>query len=489
LGDESSRALRAEAVARWDRVHDVVVVGHGGAGAAAAIEAARAGADTLVLERASRGGGTTALSTGVLYFGGGTRIQKACGFDDSVEAMTAHVQQAAGVSADPEKVRLFCEQSVEHFEWIASLGVEFKESYVAEKTTHPFEDDCLFYSGNEEVWPFAEHATPAPRGHKPARPGEAGGHLMEQMLRASDEAGAQVLNDCIALRLVQRADRRVVGVEARRDGETLKIGARRGVILCAGGFILNEEMVAEHCPELAQCNWKAASPGDDGRGIQMGTGAGANATNLHEGLVLNAYYPPASHLKGVLMNAQGQRFVNEDSYLGRSSDAIVHRAGGRAWLVVDDAIYGKTQAMHRIAAVEESFADLERALDMPEGELVHTLERYNADAAKGVDPLFHKAPAHLRPLSEPPFAALDCTTGGSFFGVFTLGGLAIRASAEVLTPEGETIPGLYAAGRNTAGLCLEGRGYASGLSIGDATFFGRVAGRNAAASAPAELAE
>ncbi len=468
-------------------MHDVVVVGHGGAGAAAAIEASRAGADTLVLERASRGGGTTALSTGVMYFGGGTRIQKACGFDDSVEAMTAHVQQAAGSQADPEKVRLFCERSVEHFEWIASLGVDFKETYVAEKTTHPFEDDCLFYSGNEEVWPFVENAAPAPRGHKPARPGEAGGYLMEQMLRASDEAGAAVLNDCMALRLVQRADGRVVGVEAQHEGATLRIGARRGVILCAGGFIENEAMVAEHAPELAQCNWKASSPGDDGRGIQMGAGAGANATNLHEGLVLNAWYPPASHQKGVLVDAQGQRFVNEDAYIGRTSDAIVHRCGGRAWLVVDDAIYGKTQAMHRIAAVEETFEDLERALEMPEGELVHTLERYNADASKGVDPLFHKAPAHLRPLSEAPFAALDCTTTGSIFGVFTLGGLAIRASAEVLTPEGETIPGLYAAGRNTAGLCLEGRGYASGLSIGDATFFGRVAGRNAAAAPPAEL--
>ena len=98
----STRALRAESVARWDRVHDVVVVGHGAAGACAAIEAARAGADTLVLERMGRGGGTTALSTGVMYFGGGTRIQKACGFDDSVEEMTKHVRMAAGARADED---------------------------------------------------------------------------------------------------------------------------------------------------------------------------------------------------------------------------------------------------------------------------------------------------------------------------------------------------------------------------------------------------
>ena len=91
-----SRPLPARSVTSWDRCHDVVVVGHGAAGSAAAIEAARAGADTLVLERMSRGGGATALSTGLTYFGGGTPIQKACGFDDSVEGMQAFVALAAG---------------------------------------------------------------------------------------------------------------------------------------------------------------------------------------------------------------------------------------------------------------------------------------------------------------------------------------------------------------------------------------------------------
>ena len=187
-GDRTpTRALRLDDVPGWSREAYVVVVGHGGAGASAAIEAARAGAETLVLERMTRGGGTTALSTGVLYFGGGTRIQKACGFDDSVEEMTKHVRLAAGEQADEEKVRLFCEASVEHFEWVCDLGVEFKESYVEEKTTHPFEDDGLFYSGNELVHPFAEQAVPAPRGHKPARPGEAGGYLMEFFLQATEK--------------------------------------------------------------------------------------------------------------------------------------------------------------------------------------------------------------------------------------------------------------------------------------------------------------
>lgn len=479
-----SHALPLSQVREWSREHDVIVVGHGGAGAGAAIDAARAGADTLVLECMTRGGGTTALSTGVVYFGGGTAVQTACGFEDSVEEMAKHVRLAAGTHADEEKVRLFCEGSVEHFEWFRGLGVPFKESFVGGKTTHPFEDDCLFYSGNELVHPFVEHAKPAPRGHKAAQPGEAGGFMMEFLLRGSEKAGAAILNECRAERLIVDDQRRVVGVVAQREGARLHLKARRGVILCAGGFVMNDAMLARHAPTLLRCNWKAGSPGDDGQGIRMGEGAGGEAVNMHEGLLLNAYYPPSDHLKGVFVDARGQRFVNEDAYLGRTTDAMLHRADGRAWLIVDDELYGRTQAMHKLAAVEETFPALERALGMPEGALVHTLETYNRHAERGVDPWFHKAADYLRPLSAPPYAAIDCTTENSIYGVFTLGGLATRATGEVLDREGHVVPGLYAAGRNAAGLTLEGRTYASGLSIGDATFFGRVAGRRAAAAAP-----
>jgi succinate dehydrogenase/fumarate reductase flavoprotein subunit len=475
-----SRPLPARELSRWDRGHDVVVVGHGAAGGAAAIEAARAGADTLVLERMSRGGGATALSTGLTYFGGGTPIQKACGFDDSPEAMQAYVALAAGSQADPERVRLYCEGSLEHFEWFRSLGVEYKESFYADKVTHPLTDDCLLYTGNELAYPFADQAPPAPRGHKPAREGEAGGYLMECVIRATHEAGAAVLNDCRAERLVQDESGRVTGLIARVEGREVAIRAKRGVVLAAGGFVMNREMLARHAPALLRCNYPLGTPGDDGSGIRMGSGAGGEAINMSEGLVLNSYYPPSSHLKGVLVNAQGQRFVNEDAYIGRTGDAILTKADGRAYLVVDDELYGPTQAFHKLAAVAESFEELEKELCLPTGRLVDTLEHYNRCAARGEDPLFHKAREYLRPLSAPPYAALDCSTDNSVFAVLTLGGLAARATGEVLSADGGEIPGLYAAGRNVAGLCREGRSYASGLSIGDASFFGRLAGRRAA---------
>jgi 3-oxo-5alpha-steroid 4-dehydrogenase len=482
----SARPVPAHQVDCWTADHDVVVVGHGAAGGAAAIEAARAGADTLVVERMSRGGGATALSTGLTYFGGGTPIQRACGFEDSPEAMQAYVTLAAGRHADPERVRLYCEGSLEHFEWFQSLGVEYKPSFYADKVTHPLTDDCLLYTGNELAHPFADQAPPAPRGHKPAREGEAGGYLMECVMQATRDAGAAVLNDCRAERLVQDESGRVVGLMVRQEGQQLAIRARRGVVLAAGGFVMNRAMLRKHAPDLLRCNYPLGTPGDDGHGIRMGVGAGGEAINMSEGLVLNSYYPPSSHLKGVLVNAQGQRFVNEDAYIGRTGDAILTKADGRAYLIVDDELYGPTQAFHKLAAVAESFEELESELGLPAGRLVDTLEHYNRCAERGEDPLFHKASGYLRPLSEPPYAALDCSTDNSVFAVLTLGGLAARATGEVLAEDGSEVPGLFAAGRNVAGLCREGRSYASGLSIGDASFFGRLAGRQAAGASPAE---
>jgi succinate dehydrogenase/fumarate reductase flavoprotein subunit len=476
--------LQADRVADWWREADVIVVGQGAAGGPAAIEAARAGARTLVLERMSRGGGAAALSTGLTYFGGGTSVQKACGFDDDPARMAAYVALAGGRAADPERIRLYCEGSVDHFEWFRSLGVEFKESYYADKVTHPLTDDCLLFTGNEDVHPFCLATPPVPRGHKPAREGEAGGYLMEAVLAASAASGAVVLNDSRALRLVHAADGRVVGVVARIEGNEVHLAAKRGVILAAGGFIMNPAMLKEYAPKLVHVNHPTGTEGDDGAGIRMGQGVGADLVNMDEGLLLNAYYPPSAHLKGVLVDAGGRRFVNEDSAIGRTSDAIVCRAGGRAWLIVDDSLYGRTQAGHKIAAVGESFEELEHELGLPRGALVTTLARYNRHAARGEDPEFHKGRAWLCALEQPPFAALDCSSDRSIFGGFTLGGLRVRAFGEVERSDGSAIPGLYAAGRCSAGLCREGASYASGLSIGDASFFGRLAGRQAAAAEP-----
>ena len=115
---------------------------------------------------------------------------------------------------------------------------------------------------------------------------------------------------------------------------------------------------------------------------------------------------------------------------------------------------------------------------MAPGALQATLDLYNRYAREGRDPVFHKHPDYVKPLTKPPYGVFDCRVDHAFFAAFTLGGLWTNASGEVLSPSGDVMPGLYAAGRTTSGIAAPG--YSSGLSLGDGSFFGRAAGRAAA---------
>jgi len=188
--------------------------------------------------------------------------------------------------------------------------------------------------------------------------------------------------------------------------------------------------------------------------------------------------PPKKVQFGVMINAQGQRFVNEDSYYGRLGEYVMYRQEGRAWLVLDEKCFERPEVPREIVAVGESTAEIESALKLPSGSFAATVEFYNRHAERGEDPLFHKSREYLAPL-EPPFAALDCCVDTSFYASFTLGGLRTTIDGEVTSPSGDVVPGLYAAGRTSAGLAAPG--YSSGISLGDGSYFGRRAGRKAAA--------
>jgi len=490
MSTDSSSALpsqprREREIASWHEEFDVIVVGLGVAGGCAGVEANRAGARTLVLERASRGGGATAESEGTIYFGGGTRVQKAAGFEDSLENMLAHMTEAAGPTADPEKVKLYCEGSLAHFDFFESCGVEFKDTFYDEKVIFPPTDDCLIYSGNELAYPFSESAKPVPRGHKPKREGSAGTYIIESLIETLTKEGATIQNDAGVETLIQDDAGRVVGVVATVDDEERAYRAQGGVILTTGGFIFNKEMVARYAPDLAKCNFPIGNPkGCDGSGIRMGMGAGGAAVNMSEGLMTTPFFPPPTHIKGLLVNAQGNRFINEDCYHGRVTGAIMSKADGQAYLIVDDALYDEASQFvpYKIAGMGETVAELESELGIAPGHLVHTVESYNASAEKNEDPTHHKASKWVSPLNSPPFAALDLSVDKSVWAAFTLGGLDTKASGEVLTVDNQVIPGLYAAGRASAGLTRSGSHYASGMSIGGGSFFGRLAARSAAAN-------
>lgn len=463
---------------------DVLVIGFGAAGAAAAFEAATAGAEVIVLERASGPGGSSAQSGGEIYLGGGTAVQRACGFDDDADNMFAYLKAALGPHADEEKLRLYCDGSVAHFEWLRARGVPFQASLYDAPGWMPPTKDGLMWLG-ENAWPYDTIARPVPRGHRPPAPLFAGRILMEKLIAAAQDAGARCHTDTRAQSLLAGDNGRVAGAAARTFGAPVTYRARRAVILTTGGFADNEEMLGHHAPALLG-HGRLSDGRDDGSGIRMAQAVGA-ATRRMSAVELALTALPAALVRGMLVNALGQRFINEDVYPGLFSHAAVTKQPGPFWIIVDEKGYEDIPEADlwsvRPKFAAETLPELERELRMPAGALEATVSAYNRYAAAGEDPYFHKNAKWLRPLTAP-FAAIDVRDG--FFGVgsetgvsgFTLGGLHTTVDGEVLDHSGQPIPGLYAAGRASSG--IHGDGYISGTSLGDGTFFGRRAGRAAA---------
>jgi succinate dehydrogenase/fumarate reductase flavoprotein subunit len=431
----------------------------------------------VVVERGSAGGGTSANSGGVIYLGGGMPVQKECGFEDSAENMFAYLLAACGQHRDEAKIRAYCEDSVAQYHWFVAQGVPFKPVFYPHYSGEPPTDDGLVFSGSENAAPFNEIARPAARGHVPQIPGKAGGLLMERLIASLARTSEHVRTDSRCEGLFVTDDGEVTGAILKSFGEEHTVRARRGVVLTTGGFIMNRAMVQAHAPDLARCMFLVGGDGDDGSGIIMGMAAGGLAINMSFGSVSLPITPPKKILTGILVNEHGQRFVNEDSYYGRLGEYVTYRQDGRAWLVLDEKTFERPEVPREIAAVGESVDELERNLKLPPGSLASTLEYYNRHAVRGEDPMFRKSGDYVKPL-EPPYAALDCCLDTSFYASFTLGGLRTTIDGEVMTPEGTVIPGLYAAGRTSAGLAAPG--YSSGISLGDGSYFGRRAGRAAA---------
>jgi 3-oxo-5alpha-steroid 4-dehydrogenase len=464
----------------WHDEADVVVVGFGAAGSCAAIEAGSAGADVLVLERASGISGTTCVATGHFYLGGGTRVQLANGVRDSVEDMFNYLM-ANTPAPEEEKIRRYCEDSVAHFNWLVAQGVPFNDGFYQKKHYEQPTDECLIWSGNEKAWPFSDQATPAPRGHKVEKIGsEGGGLVMKKLTARAQDIGVRFTHDASVRNLVCDAGR-VVGVSYTRFKERCHVRARHGVVLAAGGFAMNQEMLDQYCPRLAQKGvYKQGNPNDDGSGIKLGIAAGGEAIHMDGALITAPFYPPESLLKGILVNKHGKRFINEDGYHARTMSACLDQPDGIAYLITDSATFGRPEIqMQELIDAWETVEEMELGLDLPAGSLQATLASYNEHAAQGHDPECHKYKDWLVPLQEVPFAALQCSLGKSVYVGFTLGGLRVNLDAQVVRGESiDAVPGLYAAGACASNIAQDGAGYSSGTCIGESTYFGRRAGRH-----------
>jgi 3-oxo-5alpha-steroid 4-dehydrogenase len=522
----------------WDIQADVVVVGFGAAGACAALEAAAAGADVVVLDRFG-GGGATALSGGVIYAGGGTRWQREARVADSAEAMAGYLGSETGDAVSAATVAEFCAGSAAMLDWLAGHGVPFEGSLCPDKTSYPSNRHYLYYSGSELS--AAAVAAPAPRGHRVRGRGTSGGVLFTRLARAVERSGARVLPQTTACALVTGTGGRVTGVECRtlrgapawaraahralrrasakpwvyapklgrvmhrpvawlerRYGRPLRVAAGRGVVLAAGGFVANRTMMREHAPAF-RGGLPLGTPGDDGSGIRLGTAAGGATAFLGRVSVWRFLTPPPALLGGVLVDRAGRRVCDESRYGAAVGEAIMGSERGQAWLLVDrDTLalarrqlrgpalwFQRLQGAYlltvgRVSAPTVAGVAARAGID-PAG-LTATLEAHNAAAAGGRPDPAGKPAAAVRAQLRPPFSVIDCSIRPRLAypaPMLTLGGLVVAEdTGQVRRGDGSVVPGLYAAGRSAVGLCSHS--YVSGLSLADCVFSGRRAGRSAA---------
>jgi 3-oxo-5alpha-steroid 4-dehydrogenase len=481
-------ALEADEV-RFDETLDVVVVGLGVAGTSAVVAAREAGGDVLAVERGAGPGGTSANSGGLLYLGGGTALQSACGYRDSPENMAAFLRAALGPDVDDDRVAAYCDGSPDHFDWLVSIGVPFRAAFCDEPNRESADDSGLLFSGGEDTYPFDEISVPVPRGHKPRCIDSAGGFLMERLGAATSTSGARVVPDARAEALVVDG-RVVVGLRVWTDDGPRTFRALGGVILATGGFIHNEAMVAEHCAlaHVPAAAWRIGTPADDGRGIRMGAGAGAATARLNAFECALPLGPPHRLARGILVDRHGERFINEDAYTGRIGLHALRDHDGFVYMITDDVIHEPNLLGLRVGYAATTPEELAVDLGVPSDVLARTVHQYNEAAARGADPMFHKRAPYLQPIGVPPasgIGAIDLRVDhGAIYATFTLGGLATDSDGAALDGAGRRIPGLYAAGRTAASLAASH--YASGISLGDGSFFGRRAGRHAATQARAD---
>lgn len=532
----------------WDDEADIVIVGFGGAGAAAAIEARESGADVLAVDRFG-GGGATHYSGGVYYAGGGTKHQREAGFNDTPEEMFKYLR-AEGTPLDDKTLKRFCEGSVGDLEWVEKRGVPFSGNAYLKKTAYPPDPYYLYYSGNEMIPAFRELSEPAPRGHRPATTG-FGGHVIYSRLREAALAdGVRLMAHAPARRLIQDRSGRVIGVEVNAIPQELwkkhnalyavvspwkplnaakaqkaieecdrlearveaprRIRARGGVILAAGGFVNNLDMLRQNRPVLAEKYLgiqRLGALGCDGSGIQLGQSAGGAVQLMDKMFLGRSITPPDAFVYGVIVNGKGQRFINEDAYNSIVGNSVSEQPdGAAAWLILDDKLFwsgvkksffpgkGMFVAWGLPALINITLGGTKRAgtlgglarkIGVDPAGLEKTIADFNANTGEGVvDPL-GKAPDKLKPFKGTSWWAVNVSLSNKFSPTwaFTLGGLDVDQDTGLVRDEaGKAIPGLYAAGRNAVGLCSMNYNM-SGSSVADLVFSGRRAARDAARQA------
>jgi fumarate reductase flavoprotein subunit len=459
---------------------DVVVVGSGFAGLAAAITARSAGATVLLVDGAAELGGSSRLSGGKVM-GAGTRIQRRHGVEDDPEELYRFYMALNGYGLEPAVIWALAEESGATVDWLEDVGVEF--------------DPRLMTSGEEGR---------LPRMHITVGEGHA---VVATLARHARSIGVEVMLGMQVDRLLVEGGA-VVGVAVGDD--ELRTDS---VVLATGGFGANRDLVATYLPQVAADEWSwyigaetaqgsAFALGEQVGAAVVGHGRSARLITPNFGNLLEGGYLPGWLL---VVNANGQRFYDETSSYSITGP-IVERQPAPVYAVFDEAAKnastpetveatkkvsvgkrdGRTQKWVRSMLDEQvergvvlradSLADLADLMGVPRTQFLTTVQLYNEDCAVGVDRHYRKRSDVLRAVADPPFYATELRL--SHVAV-TAVGLRIDGEARVIDRLGRPIVGLYAAGECAGGVV--GDTYVgSGNSITNAFVFGRIAGRGAA---------
>ena len=450
----------------WDMEVDVLVIGAGGCGLTAAIAAHDEGASVAIVEKREQPGGNTALSTGSIP-GAGSRFQRAAQIEDSPATMVADLLRITGEHDLGQVSNTLVAMSAELCEWLVDR-VPARMSLITD---------------------YCHVGHTIPRLHAPTS--RRGQDLMDDLLAgvAARDIPLAVGNPVQSLLTSETGA--VIGAHIGGKGvESSRIKAGK-VILACNGFAGNRALVSEFCPEIAGAEYFGAL-GSQGEAVIWGRELGAGLANMgaYQGYAAVAY-PHGSLLSwttiekgGILVNAQGERFGNED--LGYSGYArLVLAQQGEVFAIFDEQ-------MKAIASKEEEFCELVNLggvksaasveelaalFKLPADALVRTVEAYNAAASgQGQDP-FGRSKFALAPLQNSYWICR--VTPGLFH---TQGGLAIDSAGHVLKTDGTPIPNLFAGGGAAGGISgREGAaGYASGNGLLTAIGLGYLSGRAAA---------
>lgn len=472
-GDISKYNVKVEMEKGEDQTvtSDVVIVGAGGAGITAAIEAKLQGADNVVvIEKMDITGGNTRMSGGE-FAAPGNWVQKKEGItDDSVDQYYKDILEGGYNIGNPDLVRIIAENALPTAEWLR--------------------DECKIEFKDEQSWYG---------GHKVARtlwPKGDGPQYMDTLEEKARELGVEFYLQTEAEELITDESGKVVGVNAtHKNGAKYTFNANNGVILATGGFGKNVEMREKYnknWPTLDESIPSTNSPAITGDGIEMGQGVGANVIDMEHIQLYpvnnpatgNYYYIDYARLNStaLLVNKEGKRFVNEKGTRDVISDATLKQTDSKVYEIIDAGVVKEQQLYEKYAAeIEQAqkqgvlkIGTLEEVCEyfgVPADSVKETIEHYNGMVEAGKDEEFGRT-ENFNKIGEGPYFMFSSVVSVHH----TMGGLQIDKSARVLNKDGNAIAGLYAAGEVTGG--IHGGNRLGSVAVPDTAIFGRIAAQS-----------